>query len=80
MICLGVPVLFFGVLWIAQGLFAIKTGITPASSDECPRIRSSARDIPDSFLDQHSRYSWLRSFVCNGRHNLNTNVNISGSE
>ena len=37
MICLGVPVLFFGVLWIAQGLFSIKTGMTPASSDECGR-------------------------------------------
>ena len=34
MICLGVPALFFGLLWIAQGLFAIKTGITPGSSDE----------------------------------------------
>ena len=34
MICLGVPILFLGLLWIAQGLFAIKTGITPASSDE----------------------------------------------
>ena len=34
MICLGVPVLFLGLLWIAQGLFSIKTGITPPSSDE----------------------------------------------
>ena len=34
MICLGVPVLLLGLLWIAQGLFSIKTGITPASSDE----------------------------------------------
>ena len=34
MICLGVPVLLLGLLWIAQGLFSIKTGITPGSSDE----------------------------------------------
>ena len=35
MICLGVPLLFLGLFWLVQGLVSIKTGITPASSDEC---------------------------------------------
>ena len=40
MICLGVPILFWGVLHIAIGLVSIKTGIVPAPRDEFTPVGS----------------------------------------